>query len=338
MSYLDAKYINLISSRLRNYKRKNSTLYNFSCPVCNDSHTNKHKARGYIYEKDGNYVMHCHNCSVTMSFSKFLKFIDQSLYNEYLLEKLKDNKSLKQQDLESFVKKMKKPVFLQDGILKGLKKVSQLSPNNKCKQLIDSRMIPTKYHSKLFYCPNFKQYCNSIREDAFQSTEYDETRLLIPYINKDNVVHCMNFRSLGKSDLKYVKFMVNDSIPNLYGLDTVDFTKTVYCLEGEFDSMFIDNAIATGGGDLISALYSYDKNNIVIVYDNEKRSNETKKKLDKAINLGYNCVIWPKNFPYKDVNDAIIAGMTSDQVNQIINDNVYSGLQAKVKLSEWSKM
>ena len=48
--------------------------------------------------------------------------LDQSAYNEFMLERLKGEKSPEQLDLESFVNKMKKPVFLKEGPLKGLKK------------------------------------------------------------------------------------------------------------------------------------------------------------------------------------------------------------------------
>ena len=46
-----------------------------------------------------------------------------------------------------------------------------------------------------------------------------------------------------------------------------------------------------------------DKNNFIIVYDNEPRSPETIKKIDKAITLGYKVCIWPDDILVKDVND-----------------------------------
>ena len=35
-SYIDTKYVNLLSSRLHLFKRKNNGLYNFRCPFCGD--------------------------------------------------------------------------------------------------------------------------------------------------------------------------------------------------------------------------------------------------------------------------------------------------------------
>lgn len=92
MYWLEQKYIGLVSNRLRNYKRKSGDLYNFSCPFCGDSESDKRKARGYLYAKKGSTRFHCHNCGVTHNFPNFLKNLDFHSYSEYQLEKLKDTK------------------------------------------------------------------------------------------------------------------------------------------------------------------------------------------------------------------------------------------------------
>ena len=51
-SYIDTKYVNLLSSRLPLFKRKNEGLFNFRCPLCGDSQKSKTKARGYLYQKE----------------------------------------------------------------------------------------------------------------------------------------------------------------------------------------------------------------------------------------------------------------------------------------------
>lgn len=340
MDWLLHKYIGLISPRLERFKRKGPTLYNFRCIFCGDSEHHKNKARGYIYQKEGKLMYHCHNCNVTMSVPKFIKSVDESLYQEYVLEKLKDEKTPEQKDLEEFVQKLKKPVFMTSGPLKGLKKISQLSHNSPIKQFIMDRKVPTFYHAKLFVCSNFKNYINSIIPNKFskESLYKDETRILIPYIDKEKNVHAMNFRAIGKSPVKYIKAVLNENIPNLYGLDTVDMNKKVYVFEGEFDSMFIPNAIATGGGDLISAVNTLPKDKLVIVYDNEKRSSETIKKIDKAIMNGYSVCIWPDNLEKKDVNEMILSGLTSEFIKYIIDQNTYRDLAAKLALQKWSRV
>ena len=48
-SYIDLKYINEISARLSQFKKKGDYLYNFRCPHCGDSKKSKTKARAYFY-------------------------------------------------------------------------------------------------------------------------------------------------------------------------------------------------------------------------------------------------------------------------------------------------
>ena len=89
---------------------------------------------------------------------------------------------------------------------------------------------------------------------------------------------------------------------------------------------------------LFRSVGTFEKSNLVIVYDNEPRSKETIKKIDKAIMNGYSVCIWPENFVHKDINDAIIAGLSSEFVEHIIKNNTYKDLAAKLALTKWSKI
>ena len=341
MDWLAHKYIGIVSTRLEKFKRRGSNLYNFRCPVCGDSETNHNKARGYIYQKEGKMMFHCHNCGSTMGIPKFIKMLDQNLYNEYMLEKLQDSKTPEQNEYESFVEKMKPPVFMKSGPLKGLKKVSQLSPDNAIKKFVVNRKIPNVYHAKLFACPNFMHYVNTIVPNKFSATSlaHDETRLLIPFLDANKSVHAFQGRSLkGSSSVKYITIVLNESVPKLYGLDTVNRDRIIPVLEGPIDSMFVPNSVATAGGDMVSAVKDFDKNKLVIVYDNEPRSKETVKKLDKAILNGYSVCIWPDNMEHKDINDMVLAGLSSDFIEHIIKNNTYRDLSAKLALQKWSKV
>jgi len=339
MQWLEQKYVSMLSNRLRNYKRKSSGLFNFSCPICGDSTTQKSKARAYIYDKKGKSLFYCHNCNASMGIPNFIKMVDQNVYNEYVMENLKNNKTPEQIDFELFVDKMKKPVFIKSGPLKNLRKISQLSPEHPAKKLIDSRKIPTHYHAKMFLCSNFKAFTNELVPNKFDINR-DETRILIPFLDKDKNLHAYQGRAIGKSDVKYITIVLDESVPKLYGLDTVDFNKLTYVMEGPIDSMFIPNSIATAGGDLVSALSNVQssKFSMVVVYDNEPRSKDTVRKLDKAIMQGYNVCIWPDNLEHKDINDMIISGLSSDFIKYIIDQNTYRDLAAKLALSKWSKI
>jgi len=337
MHWLESKYIGLVSNRLRNYKRKSATLFNFSCPFCGDSDSDKKKARGYVYAKKGNTLFHCHNCGLTHNFPNFLKNLDYQLYSEFSLERLKDEKPKKQIELEEFTNKMKAPVFLKSGPLKGLKKISQLTADHPCKLFVAKRQIPNPFHAKMFFCPNFFSWSNEIIPGKFEA-ERDEPRLLIPFFNKEKQMHAFQGRSLDpKSKTRYITIVNDESVPKVYGLDEVDFEKKFYVFEGPIDSMFVPNSIATAGGDLVATVKDLPKKNMVVVYDNEPRSIETKKKLDKAIINGYNVCVWPTNLVHKDVNDMVLSGLSNDFVRYIIDTNTHRDLKAKLALNMWNK-
>lgn len=340
MDWLETKYIGLVSNRLRNYKRKSSDLYNFSCPFCGDSERDKRKARAYVYTRKGTTMFHCHNCGVSHNFKNFIRNIDSQLYSELALERLRDEKPDHARDLEEFEAKMKTPVFMTSGPLKGLKKVSQLPADHECKLLVSNRKIPNPYHAKLFYCPKFFSWVNSIMPGKFTNSaeERDEPRLLIPFLDQEKKLHAFQGRAIrSDSKTRYITAVYDETVPRVYGLDSVDFSRKTYVFEGPIDSMFVPNSIATAGGDLTLALKDLPRENMVIVYDNEPRSPETRKKVDKAIINGYNVCVWPSNLEHKDINDMILAGMSSDFIRYIIDTNTHRDLKAKLALNTWSK-
>jgi hypothetical protein len=75
--------------------------------------------------------------------------------------------------------------------------------------------------------------------------------------------------------------------------------------------------------------------NRIWVFDNEPRSREITNKIDRAISEGEKVVIWPTHIEQKDLNDMSLSG---HEVKSIVESNVYSGLQAQVKFSEWKKV
>jgi hypothetical protein len=144
-------------------------------------------------------------------------------------------------------------------------------------------------------------------------------------------------RSLSKnSKVKYITIILDDSIPKIYGLDDIDWSKNVYITEGPIDSMFIENSIAMVGADVnINSIPDYQKTDFVFVYDNEKRNKQIISRMEKTIDEGHSIVIWPSDLIYKDINDMIVAGLDPEK---IIKDNVFRGLEAKAKLIGWKRI
>ena len=98
--------------------------------------------------------------------------------------------------------------------------------------------------------------------------------------------------------------------------------------------MFVDNSIAMAGGSIDWDLVN---ENSVFVYDNEPRSKETCAKIEKTIDKGYKVVIFPETIKSKDVNDMILSSETM-YINEVLRDNISSGLEAKIHYTAWKRI
>lgn len=337
MSWLETKYIGVLSTRLRNFKRKSGSLYNFSCPICGDSTKDSRKARAYIYIKEGKFRFHCHNGCGTMSVPNFIKKVDEFVYMDYLVEKRLENGEEKKADP---ILVYKKPKYIADTALNELKKVSQLKHDHFCRTYVDGRRIPTNCHHRLFFAPRFMSWVNTFVPGKFSEAalKHDGPALVIPFINREGRMHALQGRYFN-GDVRYITIVLDESVPKLWGLDSYDKGHRSYVLEGPIDAMFLPNAVATAGGVEISTLRYLNLENAVICFDNEPRSKETVAKIHKCIKHGLKVCIWPEGLYEKDVNDMIVHGNISPAiVREIIDRNTFSGLRAELQLNNWKRV
>lgn len=332
MSFIDSKYIGLISPRLQKFKRVKNNLYNFRCPYCGDSQRNKNKARGYIYQLKNDHNFKCHNCGVSRTFTNFLKDIDSVLYDRYVMERYKSGLTGKGSQTKTPEFKFEKPVFAKKTF--DLPSIEELNKEHLARKYLEGRKIPEKYFHDLYFCQNFKEWTNA-QKYTFENLDNDEPRIIIPLTNKGEIFGFQG-RSLNKnSKVKYITIILNDSHPKIYGLDKADYTKTVFVVEGPIDSMFLDNSIAMVGADIDYNFFNGSQANFVMVYDNEKRNKQIIQRMEKVIDMKFPIVIWPNDLKEKDINDMILAGI---DVNKIVKENIFMGLEAKTKLISWKRV
>ena len=131
MSFVDAKYIGLISVRLQKFSRKKEGLYTFRCPYCGDSQKNKNKTRGYIYKHKNDHNFKCHNCGASKSFTNFLKDQDVSLYDQYVMERYKAGLTGKMSNTPDPVLPSSKPHFKKKDF--DLQRISELNNSHPAK-------------------------------------------------------------------------------------------------------------------------------------------------------------------------------------------------------------
>lgn len=340
----DSKYIFLLSSQLVGFT-KTGKAFNFRCPYCGDSQRKKNKKRGYIYQKNGKWVYYCHNCHISKSFKYFLKDQNETIYHEYLQEGLNSKSSEATQPAS--------PLIIKTDCLDRLSKISRLPPNHPAKKFITSRQIPTTFHHKLYFTSQFKTFVNSVIPGKFENTDIDEARIIIP-IYRDQKLVGFQGRTLGPSSAKYITIVLDETAtPLIYGFDEVNWNSKFFVFEGPIDSMFIPNSIAVCGSSLLSVIetVNFPKSYGTLVFDNEPRNKDIVNGIRKAIKAGYRVCIFPATFRSKDVGEEIQRLVEpSDTVltekivkagwdiRILIEENTFFGLNAELKLAEWSKI
>ena len=320
-SYIDLKFIMMLSPRLDKFKKVRDNLFNFRCPYCGDSRKSQSKARGYFYRKKNDYFYRCHNCGKGTTFGKVLEYIDTMMYKEYIMERYKgDAPKTNVPEFNFEAPKFKKI----DPKLENLTPINKLNGGHPARQFVESRQLPEEFYSDLYLCPKFFEW------SKIQSQQ-EHPRLVIPFRDESGEVFAAQGRAFGKESPKYLTIKFQDK-PKIFGLDRVDFAKRYYVVEGPLDSMFLDNCLAVAGAD-----FRYlPPGDTTIVLDNEPRSREIIKQMERLIHQEHELVIWPDTITQKDINDMVLAGVKD--IQQLINNNTFSGLEAKMKLAAWKRI
>lgn len=330
----------MISHRFEIFKRKDDYTFNVRCPVCGDSQKNKRKMRGYFYKKENAMMYKCHNCSHGAHFGTMLKDMDSLLYKEYALERYANssgysdtrNKKTVKDALPDFKPKFKTPE-LEDIC----DRLDTLPIENEGIIYAKSRMIPETMFNRLFFINDIKNI-TVLNNKYKNSIHTNEPRLVIPFYDKDKKLTGISLRGMRGEALRYIQLKIDEDAPTVFGLDAIDVNSPMIVVEGPLDSLFLNNAIACAGTSFNKIEHlQLPKGNVTIVFDNQPKNKEIVKLMEKYIELGYGICIWPESIEGKDINDMVISGMSSGEIEDIIKANTFINLTAKMKLSAWRK-
>ena len=332
MLWVDKKYLRLIASRFRNSKWKTEDLLNHACPYCGDSEKNKHKARGYHFVYKETFFYKCHNCGESKSFAKFLKEQDNTLWKQYAMEK--------------FYKK--NPTF--DTIPVKTTPVPNLANNlldqvgceraitvRQATDYLNHRQIPKHHWDDLYYIKN-SQSLTSLDTKYVDRVFGNDPRLIFPFYTRQGKLIGISGRALNNNKLRYLTLKFDDTHSLIYGLRTVDYNKRVYVTEGPIDSLFLPNSIAVAGSDFSKLNSIVPPEQAVVVFDNEPRNPEIVKHMSQIIDDGFTVCFWPKTIKHKDINDMVLNDFSPNIIIDTIEKCKFSGLKAKMALSDWSKI
>ena len=333
--YIDHKYINILSSKLSQFKRKSRSLYNFRCPICGDSKKNKYKSRGYAFEQKESLFFKCHNCGAGGHFKTLLEKLDPVLAKQYAFEKYTGDGKVKEvkNKEEERIPLFKKPKFKKVE----LESIAQLDKEHPARKYIEARHLPAIRYHDLYYTDCFKSWVTKYDVELAARLKPEDPRIIIPFFDRERNLVAAQGRSMENHTLRYFTIKIDKKAAKIFGLDRWDDKTLAYMTEGPFDSMFLPNAMAMAGSDL-DDVNTFLGKNVVFVYDNERRNKEIVNKMMKVLQRGFRIVVWPDSVKFKDINDMVVGGMQLEQIYDIINKNTFEGLQARLKINQWKRI
>ena len=351
--YIDRKYLGFVSSKLEQFKQKNTDLYNFRCPYCGDSKKNKLKSRGYVYRKENDYFFICHNCSKSTTFGKFLQDIDGTTYRQYALERYSQgetgNHNYQKPNFDSLRGNAFSRFQSAGGVPEeqpvnsnktwndiSLESIANLPEEHYARDYIKKRKIPEKYWNEIFFTPKFRDFLYTEFPNQGKDEVPNDDRIILFYTNEKGEITNVAGRALSESKIRYVTVKITDE-KKLFGLHRLRKQERIYILEGQFDSYFVENSVASGDSNLGGVAAIFPELNFVLVYDNEPRNKDIVNQIEKSIDKNYNVCLFPESVKGKDVNEMIQNGLTSSEIKDIIDANTFSGLTAKLKFTQWKR-
>jgi len=330
--YTDQKYVGLISPRLDLFKQVRQNLWNSRCPICGDSQKNKSKKRLYIYAKKQDLFVKCHNCGFGSNLGNFIKQLDPHLHSQYVVERYKAGETGQRKTKEPKFH-FEKPKFKPQPTKINLPSIGELDEEHFARKYFESRKIPESFKDKVYFAEDFREWAQTVSKIDYSNLGKEEPRMVIPFFDMEGKLIAAQGRALGKNELRYITVKVEEDSLKIYGLDRWNPEDHTYIVEGPIDSMFLPNCLAVAGGDLLT--YNGDKEKTTLIFDNEPRNIHTIKKMMDSISKGWSVVIWLKLKKFKDINDLIMNGLSTDEILDMINTRTMKGLEADWAAREW---
>ena len=318
------------------YNKFNKT-YNGCCPFCREGKSWGVKKRFYYMPKTQS--TYCHNCGYSKGAINFIVDLTNKPLH-FVINDIKNHDGEIIEVKQEEVKKVNDKSLPQDCInLSDENQVCYYKDNNIVKlalDLINNRKLTNAINKpRTFYL--------SLTDKVHKN------RLILPFYNENDDIIFYQSRGLTKKDLyerpKYLSKVGAER--SLYGVHNINHNlDNVFVFEGPIDSYFCENGIATCGitensDKMFTSLQKEQLNKLnllekVYVLDSQWLD---KASLSKSLILADNnekIFIWPKELgkKFKDFNDICVAGNKDKIRPEFILKNTYSGLKAKLLLTE----
>jgi hypothetical protein len=214
--------------------------------------------------------------------------------------------------------------------------VKNLLSEHYARDYIEKRKIPEKFWEEILFVPKFRDFLDEEFPEHTKDEVPNDDRIVLLYTNEKGEITNVAGRALSESKVRYCTVKVSDE-KKVFGLHRLRKEDRTYVVEGQFDSYFLPNCLASGDSNLGGVAAILSELDIVLVYDNEPRNRDIVKQIEKSVDKGYKICLFPESVKGKDINEMIQNGLTENEIKDIIDKNTFSGLQAKLEFVRWKR-
>ena len=277
---------------------------NFACPICGDSDKKVSKKRGNIFLDSSSYKCFNDGCMSYMTLSEFIAKMTREfglslpsflLETEYRPTKYErpDNQLIR--FLTSDTSQLIRIPDIANRF--SLKRLDQVSKESETFKYIEGRgihLIPD--YGDTFYCDSSdnKVYIFNLDKRSGKIIGF-AIRNLDPNAENKYIIKTYSDIKMMFSQHDLSSSLLQDAnyLNNYYNILNLDYSKPISMTEGQIDSIFIDNCIATTGVSKATSLLQDlgQKVSIRIVFD---RDTAGKTQMTSLIKQGYQIFLWNK--------------------------------------------
>jgi hypothetical protein len=281
-----------------------SRKLSFACPICGDSNTKVSKKRGNIYLDTKAYKCFNDGCMSYMGLGEFIAKMSKEhgiMLPSFLLdEDLKTvTKARQENQLIRFLTSDTSDLVTLSQIINrfSLKRLDMVDKPSRAFEYIHKRgldliedygdFLYTDINDNKVYIFNFDRSSGKVLGFSIRSLDENTERKYIikTYSDLKNI-----FSQNGISQR-----LVEDAnfLNDYFNILNIDFSKPILLTEGQFDSLFLENSIATSGASKARSILSNlgAKDASTIVFDRDKAG---KVQMMNFIKQGYSVFLWNK--------------------------------------------
>lgn len=278
---------------------------NFACPICGDSQKKVSKKRGNLYLDTKHYKCFNDGCMAYMSLAEFVSKMSREhgiMLPSFLLEEsfspVVKVKKTENQLIRFITSDTSQLVTLTDVVNRfSLKRLDQVPETSAAYQYIKGRNLTliedygdclyTDSQDNKVFIFNFDRRSGRLLGFSIRSLDPNTDR---KYIIRSYSDLREIFSQMGLS-----KQLIDDAnfLNNYFNILNIDFGKPIRMTEGQFDAMFVKNAIATSGASKARSIFADlgAKSATQVIFDRDKAG---KTQMMNFIKQGYSVFLWNK--------------------------------------------